>query len=323
MTAVPHANDRADGRAIAVATHRERPRATDDDRLALSRIAARCGLAVAPVPWDEPSASWDRYSGVIIRSTWDYHLYPQSFLAWAERVEAAGTPLWNPAAVIRWNADKRYLTELEGAGVPIVPTEWVSRGQEIHLRRIMESRGWSRAVVKPSVAATSYRTERVRADEEDAHARLIAAILEDSDAMVQPFLARVCREGEWSFVFLDDGGGSLAFSHAVMKRPKAEDFRVQSQFGGSVRAADPPPRLLRQAGDAASAVSALAPGPLLYARLDGVVSDGEYAGEGTFLLMEAELIEPMLFFGHAPDAAARFARAVAARLSAAGVRGRG
>ncbi|MFW6202076.1 MAG: ATP-grasp domain-containing protein [Gemmatimonadota bacterium] len=304
--------DPAGDRTIAVATHREHPRATGDDRLALSRMAARYGWMVDEVPWDDPTVSWDRYRGVIIRSTWDYHRVPEAFLAWTERVEAAGTPLWNPASVIRWNADKRYLSRLERAGVPIVPTEWVAPGRDVELRRILERRGWTRAVVKPSVGATSYRTERVRATDHEAHARVLATILRDGDAMVQPFLAQICREGEWSFVFFADGEGALTFSHAVMKRPKAGDFRVQHQFGGSVRTAVPPPRLLGQLREIAAVVSATAPGPLLYARLDGVVGDGRYGGEGTFLLMEAELIEPMLFFGYARDSTARFASAVAA-----------
>ncbi|MFW6201756.1 MAG: ATP-grasp domain-containing protein [Gemmatimonadota bacterium] len=306
------ASDPAGARTIAVATHREHPRATGDDRLALSRTVALCGWTVHEVPWNDTTVSWGGYCGVIVRSTWDYHRAPEAFLAWTERVEAAGTPLWNPASVIRWNADKRYLADLEGAGVPIVPTEWVARGQDVELRRILQRRGWTRAVVKPSVGATSYRTVRVRANDAGAHARLLAAILEDGDALVQPYLDQVCREGEWSFVFFDDGEGSLTFSHAVMKRPKEGDFRVQHQFGGSVRTAVPPPRLLAQVRDAASVVSELAPGPLLYARLDGVVGDGRYGGEGTFLLMEAELIEPMLFFGYARESTSRFARAVAA-----------
>jgi len=79
----------------------------------------------------------------------------------------------------------------------------------------------------------------------------------------------------------------------------------------------PPPSLLRQADAAAATIARLAPGPLLYARIDGVVSAGTHAPEGTFLLMEAELIEPALFFAFDDAAADRFSAAVARRLALA------
>jgi hypothetical protein len=45
--------------------------------------------------------------------------------------------------------------------------------------------------------------------------------------------------------------------------------------------------------------------PTVYARVDGVVD------EDRFLLMELELIEPMLFLADHPDAPTRFAEAIA------------
>ena len=299
---------------IAVATHRHEPAGTPDDELALSRLAARWPVRAEAVPWDAP-AQWERYAAVLIRSTWDYHLRPAAFLEWAERVQRCGTALWNPAAVVRWNADKRYLGELARAGVPVIPTEWIVRGTDIDLGQLLRQVGWEQAIVKPAVAAGSYGTGRVSADDPAAGAALLAAILEESDALLQPFLPEVCRDGEWSFIYFDDGCGALAFSHAVVKRPASGDFRVQTEFGGTVEAAVPPPSLLRQADAAAATIARLAPGPLLYARIDGVVSAGVHAPEGTLLLMEAELIEPALFFAFDDDAADRFGDAVARRLA--------
>ena len=299
---------------IAAATHRHQPAGTPDDELALSRLAVRWPVRAETVPWDAP-AQWEQYAAVLIRSTWDYHLRPAAFLEWAERVERSGIALWNPAPVVRWNADKRYLGELARAGVPVVPTEWIARGTKGELRRRLRRPGWEQVIVKPAVAASAYRTGKVDAADPAVGAALLATILEDSDALVQPFLPEVCRDGEWSFVYFDDGRGALAFSHAVLKRPGPGDFRVQTQFGGTVEAAVPPPSLLRQADAAAAAVARLAPGPLLYARIDGVVSTGVHAPVGTFLLMEAELIEPVLFFAFDEDAADRFAEAVVRQLS--------
>lgn len=295
---------------IAFVTFGTAPDMTADDALAAAALGER-SVRVVSVPWDSPDVDWSEFDAAVIRSTWDYHRRPDAFCAWAERVEAAGTPLWNPAAVVQWNADKRYLLELERAGVSVVPTEWVRRGSGADLRALLERRGWERAVVKPSVSATGYRTWLIDADGVDAHAPGLAVLLEDADALVQPFLPQVQQEGEWSFVFFAGGDGELAFSHAVLKRPAPDDFRVQVEYGGSHASVNPPARLLRAVEAVARLVRLTAPGPLLYARLDGVAAGDESAGTDGFVLMEAELIEPALFLACA-EGAARFASAIAA-----------
>ena len=46
--------------------------------------------------------------------------------------------------------------------------------------------------------------------------------------LVQPFLPEIQSGGELSLLFFDG-----VFSHAVCKRPKAGDYRVQFQYGGT------------------------------------------------------------------------------------------
>jgi hypothetical protein len=75
---------------------------------------------------------------------------------------------------------------------------------------------------------------------------------------------------------------------------------VQNDFGGTSQLADPPPHVLASATRALQAVH-----PTLYARVDG----------GQFLLMELELIEPMLFLADHPDAPHRFAHAISRALA--------
>lgn len=270
--------------------------------------------SIEAVAWDSPHAEWSRYGAVLIRSTWDYHRRLDAFLDWAKGVEAAGAALWNPSAVVRWNADKNYLRAVERAGVPIVPTEWIRRGADVDLGSVLHRTGWKQVVVKPSVGATAFRTWLTDLEEADTHSGLLSAVLARGDALVQPFLRQVRGMGEWSFIYFAGGDGALVFSHAVLKRPASGDFRVQSQHGGTARAMQPPDALLSQATEAAATVARIAPGPLLYARIDGVVSEGDHAPPGTFLLMEAELIEPMLFMACADHAAERFAAAVARRV---------
>src|SRR5205085_11023743 len=133
----------------------------------------------------------------------------------------------------------------------------------------------------PAVSATAFETYVV----EDRQSCLSSVEIE-RDVLVQPFIDEIVRDGEWSLLFF---GG--VYSHAVLKRAKAGDFRVQNVFGGTSEAREPSPAIVEGAARMLEAVP-----PTLYARVDGVVIDG------VFTLMELELIEPMLFLGQHPDA---------------------
>ena len=99
-----------------------------------------------------------------------------------------------------------------------------------------------------------------------------------------------------------------AFSHAVIKRPREGDFRVQEEYGGRARSMTPPADRV----DAAARYLAVSPEPPLYARVDGVETP---AG---FLLLELELLEPALFLSIDPAAPRRFADAIERRLMRGG-----
>ena len=111
---------------VTIATHAGMPEGSTDDRLLAQAIAAagaRGRLAV----WNDAGVDWAASRLTVIRSTWDYHLDPAGWFAWLDAASAV-TRLVNAAPILRWNSDKRYLLELERAGVPIVPTEHASRG---------------------------------------------------------------------------------------------------------------------------------------------------------------------------------------------------
>jgi hypothetical protein len=281
---------------IAFVTHAGLPGLSNDDRLAVAELT-RLGATVDAAVWDDPSVRWASYDRVVIRSCWDYHLRPDAFLDWIARLEGDGVSLWNPAPVIRTNVDKGYLVDLAAAGVPVVPTVRLKQGERADLAGLLVERGWDEAVVKPSVSASAFRTRRVRLEDADAAAAQadLEEMLTASGALVQRFLPEIQTRGEWSFIFL---GGE--YSHAVLKRPKTGDFRVQEELGGSSVLERPGPALVEQA----RAVTATIPTLCLYARVDGVEI------EGVFTLMELELIEPMLFLGWEPRAPARFAEAI-------------
>jgi glutathione synthase/RimK-type ligase-like ATP-grasp enzyme len=247
--------------------------------------------------WDDRGVDWSRFDRVVVRSCWDYHLRLPEFLAWVESVERQGVALWNPGRLLRANAHKSYLRELAARGFPLVPTAWLSRGSPAGLATLLDERGWTDVVVKPAVSASAFRTWRVsRAEAEGAATRrAFADLIAAGDLLVQRFAPEVLWPGEWSFVFLGE-----RYSHAVLKRPAAGDFRVQHEFGGQIADEAPSPALRAQA----QRVSDWIPRPWLYARIDVV----EIAG--TLHVMEVELIEPALFLGSDPAAPRRFAEAV-------------
>lgn len=284
---------------IAFVTQPAAPALYADDATVLPHLG---GVRVDAKPWGSPAPHWAGYAAVVLRSCWDYHLAPGPFLGWVDELEAAGVPLLNPPAAIRWNVDKRYLQLLEARGCPVVPTAFVDAVGPDTLSDVLARRGWRRAVVKPAVSAGAYRTFVTTAAEARAHEAAFADVRSAGSVLVQPFLDEVVEEGEWSLVFLEG-----AFSHAVLKRPKRGDYRVQEQFGGVAAPAVPPHGTVEAAHRAVEAAREATGADLLYARVDGVVLGGGLH------LMELELIEPVLFLRGSTGAAARFAHALLRR----------
>ena len=96
---------------IAFVTYRALPQLSDDDRLAVAELRHH-DIAVESAVWDSPLVDWSVYDALVIRSVWDYHLRPREFETWLALVERLGVPLWNPASLVRWSMDKRYLLDL-------------------------------------------------------------------------------------------------------------------------------------------------------------------------------------------------------------------
>lgn len=281
---------------LGIATYRDLPDPTPDDAL---MVEALVGVEVVARSWDDPGAPWASCDGVFVRSPWDYHTRVEEFVSWVRALEASGTPVWNPAALIEWNARKTYLRDLAAAGVPIVPTLWLEPSDINGWPAAIRDAGWDDLVLKPMVGASSFLTWRASRDEAIARTDRLERLALQGGALAQPFVPEVLTEGEWSLMYFEG-----VFSHAVRKRAKVGEFRVQVEFGGSEVAEEPPAEVV----ESGLATLATLPAPPLYARVDGV------AGTSGFVLTELELIEPVLFLGSSADAPARLARAVVARL---------
>jgi glutathione synthase/RimK-type ligase-like ATP-grasp enzyme len=278
---------------IALATSAEHAELHPHD-LPLVDALRTAGLDPVAEVWSDPSVDWSAYDAVLLRSVWDYHRRYDEFTEWLARLDKAGVPLLNDSGLVRWNGDKRYLLELRERGVAIVPSQ-VAAGAG--LREVVSGLDGQEIVVKPTVGAGATNTIRGLAGSTELDQTL--AELPDTVYLVQPFQPEVQTDGEWSLVFIDG-----AFSHAVVQRPVAGDYRVQMMFGGVATPSTPSPGVL----DSARAVLTMAGINPVYARVDGLVINGR------FLLMELELIEPYLFFPQYPEATQRLAAAVAARV---------
>lgn len=261
----------------------------DEDAPALIAALADRGIAGVPAVWDDGTVDWAGFDLVVVRSTWDYAERRDAFLAWA----AALPRVLNELDVLRRNTDKRYLRELERAGVPVVPTRFLEPGENFEAPH-------GHFVVKPAVSAGarhSARYEPGQAAEAQAHVARLHGL--GRAVMVQPYVDGVETHGETALVYI---GGS--YSHSVRKAPLLLPGQAPGEalyLEEEVEAARP------SQAECAVADAALRLGPegLLYARVDLVPGP-----EGPVVL-EVELTEPSLWLGYAVGAADRFADAIA------------
>jgi len=281
--------------AVAIVTCAELPE-LDPDEAALLAPLRELGLTATPEVWTDSAVDWEKFDLTVLRCPWDYAEQRDRFITWAKSVPR----LHNSAALVEWNTDKRYLADLAAAGVPVVPTTWLPPGGEVSL----PARGeW---VLKPSVGAGSRNAGRYQMATQATEAAEHVARLHRSDitVMAQPYMSDVDVNGERALVYIDG-----RFSHAIRKgamldgpyRGLDDLYKAENITPLTVGDAD---RELAEAALAAVPTDQ----PLLYARVDLVES------EVGSVVLEVEVAEPSLFFGHDPEAAARLAKAIARRI---------
>ena len=256
---------------ILVATCQTLPEVDVDEEPVMTALAA-AGYDARLAAWDDPTVAWD--APVLLRSTWNYSLHLDAYLAWIDRVAV----LWNPHAIVRWNVSKRYLLELAERGVAVVPTTLVPPGSRADVRE--------KVVIKPEIGAGSLDA-RVFTPGEPGVDDHVAHIHRRCAALVQPYVQSVHDYGERSLIWID---GEL--THAIRKTPR---FSGDSELvTGPFPIAD---------DERAVADAALAPykDQILYGRVDLARDAG-----GRPMVMELELVEPSLFFARHPPALQRF-----------------
>jgi len=256
------------------------------------------GCHAVKVAWDDPAVDWAACAAVIIRSTWDGVDRSKEFLRWTETVSAQSV-LQNPAPTVAWNMNKRYLQDLEAAGIATIPTLWVEPG-ESWIPPIGEF------IVKPAVGAGARNTARYSQQMQAGAYDHVSMLGQNGQTtLVQPYLPSIETEGEISLVFIDG-----RFSHAIRKGSflNLDEGIIDNPWEQMtyLGLSEPSPIEMTLGSATFDMAQQRAAQPLIYGRVD-LVADAH----GNPLIMEMELIDPFLSLTVAPHAADNMAQAIA------------
>jgi glutathione synthase/RimK-type ligase-like ATP-grasp enzyme len=285
-------------KGLALITWSGLPEGAASERLLLPHLS-EAGIRTRILDWRTPGFDFSQFDLLVLRSCWDYHLRETEFTEWLRRI-AGEVSVLNSLTTVLWNQNKFYLQEMERLGIEIAPTIFITGKEGIGMAERRRIKQWPQIVVKPAVSASAHKTCLMDSVALPTDAEL-ARQMGGGPFLIQEFIPEIQTHGEISFIYIDG-----IFSHAVLKRPAAGDFRVQQEHGGSAEAFLPSSELLDQANQIASTVQQVRES--LYCRIDAVARDGK------LVLMELELIEPELFLGLVDGAAERFAAAIVGRM---------
>ena len=266
----------------------------------VTNALTRLGLNVIRIAWSDPHFDWSTTKAVLFRTTWDYFDDFSKFSDWLNAVSKV-TTLINSENIIRWNIDKHYLGDLQNNGVHIAETLFLEKGSTKSLIELHEQTGWTETVLKPCVSGGGRHTYKLNSESIAQHESIYRELIANEAMMLQPFQHRIVSEGEVSMMVFNG-----KYTHAILKKAKAGDFRVQDDFGGTVHDYTPTIEEILFAENTVKACSELP----LYARVD-IFNDND----GAIALAELELIEPELWFRNYPQAAAILAKGIKEKLS--------
>ena len=253
------------------------------------------GLTVDITYWNNPSYDWSKTRSLVFRTIWDYFERFDEFLLWLEEVRHQ-TQLINSYDLVKWNIDKHYLKELSEKGIKIVPTYFAKKNSQRNLAEIIESQQWKDVVIKPAISASAYKTFKILEETVNSNEKLFKELLNQRDMLVQPFINTIEKFGEASLMVIDG-----KFTHAILKKAKPGDFRVQDDFDGTVHDYVPTKKEIEFAEMAIEKCKAKP----LYGRVDIM-----WDNEKNVYLSELEIIEPELWLRNYPKSAESIAEAV-------------
>jgi glutathione synthase/RimK-type ligase-like ATP-grasp enzyme len=265
-----------------------------EDQLIIEALEAK-GLKVFRTNWDNPDFDWSSTQYVLFRAIWDYFDRFPEFSKWLEDVSQR-TKLINPAEQIVWNMDKHYLRDLENEGVNIVKTNFIEIEDLRTLKQAIIDSGWEYVILKPAVSGGARHTYKIKPGESAQYEAIFATLIAEESMLIQPFLTNIMDRGEVSFIVF---GGK--YSHAVLKKAKAGDFRVQDDHGGTIHPYQASPEeiaFVQQVMEKCKTVP-------VYGRVDVTWDNND-----NLALVELEIIEPELWFREAANSPKMLADAI-------------
>lgn len=262
----------------------------DDDHLIEGLKKHR--FSVKRVSWDDHDFDWSSASVCVIRTPWDYSERQQEFFLWLDHVAKVST-LLNPKEQILWNLDKHYLGELAEKGINIPPTVYIKKGEAKSLADIVLQSGWDKCVLKPTIAGGARHTYLLNTRNVLEHETVFRKLIASEDMMLQEFMHNIQSRGEVSMMMING-----EYTHAIIKKAKEGDFRVQDDWGGTVHEYQPSETELQFAQEVVSKCESMP----FYGRVDML-----WDNDGDPALGELEIIEPEMWFRYCPASAHRLA----------------
>ncbi len=253
------------------------------------------GLKVNRLAWDDQSFDWTHTKFVLFRSTWDYFDRFDEFSTWLNKVSTK-TTLLNSEKIIRWNMDKHYLLDLKKKGIHIIPTVYLEKDSKTSLKKIHKEHNWNHTILKPCVSGAARHTYKLDHQNIEQYEAVFQELLRKEAMMLQPFQNSIVEKGEISLVIING-----IYTHAVLKKAKKGDFRVQDDWGGTVHTYTPNQKEIEFAENTVKACIEFP----VYARVD-ITTDND----GKLAIVELELIEPELWFRNNSPASDLLAKSI-------------
>ena len=265
-----------------------------EDELVINALEGK-DLSVIKRDWNDPNFNWNNTRSVLFRSTWDYFDNFEQFKKWFDKTRNTCLMI-NSSETIEWNLDKHYLLDLQKHQIPIPNSEFIQRGSFVDLSLLMQEKNWNEIVVKPTISGAAKNTYRLKKEDINQFDSTWKKLIYQEDFIVQEFQNNVIKKGEVAMMVI---GGE--YTHAVLKKAKEGDFRVQDDFGGSIAKYSPSEKMVKLAEKCTGILSAIPS----YARVDII-----WDNSGDLAVSELELIEPELWFRLNPNAAQKLAEHV-------------
>lgn len=263
------------------------------------------GVLVEKVSW-LGEADWNNYNLLILNGCSGYHQKITEFNQWLKSLpKNIAQKVYNPVAQILWNVDKSYLLTIEKLGFAIADSIWIDKNStDFDLEKAIKNKGWKEFIIKPTVSAGSHHTQVFNDQQFAEAAELIKIIAQDSGqnsgVIIQEFM-KIIYEGEFSAIFFNK-----KFSHLILKVPKSGDYRAGIKQGAEIKILDP--KQHQDLIDYATKLVEKIDGKLLYARVDIIKNHQQ------LLIMELEIIEPILYLGSNPQLIDNYTKQIIAKL---------